>query len=389
MLKKIDVSFKTIAANSLAIYFGFTIWRVLFNNYAKEVFDINPFQIGVIQAVREVPGLLGFGTGLLALVLAESKISALSVLILGLGLLTVGNTVDLWMLGFGTFVMSVGFHYFLAANKSQLLSSITTFESGRMQGKLMSLESTASVFATLVVLVSSLILDYHLIFSIFGSLLVLLGVYFAIVIKPNRVKEEKRKARLKSRYWLFYILNFLRGSRRHVFTTFAIFLLVANHRMSITGIYLLLLVNSIIIIFTAPLIGYLTETVGERNVLFTSSFLLVFIFLGYAYVQSLPILVGCFILDHILFGSMIALDSYLRKISAPEDLTANLSFSVTANHLSAVVIPLAGGAIWDLFGYQITFLFGSAIVFIDMLFASLVDPSKFAGTTAVKSPLIS
>ena len=248
MFNRIDVSFKTIAANSFAIYFGFTIWRVLFNNYAKEVFDISPLQIGIIQAVREVPGLLGFGTGLLSLVMTESKIAAVCIVILGLGLLAIGSAEDLWMLGFGTFIMSIGFHYFLSANKSQLLSYIKTIESGRVQGKLISLESSASVAATLVVLGITLIFSYRLTFYLFGFVLFLFGIYFTKTIKPNRVISERRLVRLKSKYWLYYTLNLLRGSRRHIFTTFAIFLLVSNHHMTITSISILLLINSLIII---------------------------------------------------------------------------------------------------------------------------------------------
>jgi hypothetical protein len=34
-----------------------------------------------------------------------------------------------------------------------------------------------------------------------------------------------------------------------------------------------------------------------------------------------------------------------------------------------VVLPILGGVIWELLGFRATFLFGAAIVFIDMLFS--------------------
>ncbi|MBD3235050.1 MAG: MFS transporter [candidate division Zixibacteria bacterium] len=384
MLRKINVSFKTIAANSFAIFFGFTVWRVLFNNYAKEVFNIDPTQVGIIQSVREIPGLLGFGSGLLALILSESKIAAVNIVILGVGLLIVGWADSLWMMGVGTFISSVGFHYFVTANRSQLLNFVKTRETGRAQGKLMSIESISAVSATLVVLILTLFLDYRWTFTILGCAVLLFGLYFALVIKSNRLEGETRKAKIRKKYWLYYSLDFLRGCRRHIFTTFAIFLLVANFDMSITSISTLILINGILIIFTSRLIGYLTETIGERNVLVGTSFILTFIFLGYAYVNYLPLLIGCFILDHILFGSSIALNSYLRKISSPEDLTGNLSFGLTANHISAVIIPIVGGAMWDLFGYQTTFLFGAVIVFFDMILATRVKSDAFDTIPAEK-----
>jgi predicted MFS family arabinose efflux permease len=42
---------------------------------------------------------------------------------------------------------------------------------------------------------------------------------------------------------------------------------------------------------------------------------------------------------------------------------------MTANHITAIFIPVAGGMAWSMFGYQTTFITGAIIVFIDMLFA--------------------
>jgi predicted MFS family arabinose efflux permease len=112
-------------------------------------------------------------------------------------------------------------------------------------------------------------------------------------------------------------------------------------------------------------------------VLVGCSFLLVFVFCGYAYITYLPVLIGFYLIDNILFGSSIALQSYLQQISDPEDLTGNLSFGMTANHITAVIVPVLGGLAWSLFGFKVTFIAGAAIVFIDLLFA-LKIPAKEA-----------
>jgi len=121
--------------------------------------------------------------------------------------------------------------------------------------------------------------------------------------------------------------------------------------------------------------GNLVEKWGERIVLAGSSFLLIFIFSGYAYISWLPLLTVFFVVDNMLFGSSIALHSYVRKIADKSDLTSCISFSVTANHISAVILPVLGGVIWELLGFKSTFLFGAAIVFIDMLFSLRVKTS--------------
>jgi predicted MFS family arabinose efflux permease len=369
LFQKREVNLLAIALNTFTLYFGFTVWRVIFNNFAKEVLDITPAQIGIIQSVREIPGLLGFTVGALAIYLAEVKIATLSIVVLGLGLIMVGYSNSVLMLGAGTLVMSIGFHAFLSSNDALLLHFIKTKESGKAQGKIKSTESTAGVMATLGVFATTLFLGYTEVLTVFGALVVIAGGYFTFTLKDNRAKEEERKVRLKRKYSLYYLLSFLRGCRRHIFTTFAIFLLVANHQISITTAAMLFFVSNVVTIYTNSFMGGLVERWGERIVLAGSSFILIFIFSGYAYIGWLPLLAVLYVADNILFGSSIALQSYARKIAEKADLTSCISFSVTINHISAVILPVLGGVIWEVLGFKATFLFGAAIVFLDMLFS--------------------
>ncbi len=369
LFEKKQVNLLAIALNTFTLFFGFTVWRVIFNNFAKEVLDITPAQIGIIQSVREVPGLLGFTVGALAIYLAEVKIATLSIVVLGLGLILVGYSNSVLMLGAGTLVMSIGFHAFLSSNDALLLHFIKTKESGKAQGKIKSTESAAGVIATLGVFATTLFLGYTEVLTVFGALVVIAGVYFSFTLKDNRAKEEERKVTLKRKYSLYYLLSFLRGCRRHIFTTFAIFLLVANHQISITTAATLFFVSNVVTIYTNSFMGGLVERWGERVVLAGSSFILIFIFSGYAYIGWLPLLAVLYVVDNILFGSSIALQSYARKIADKADLTSCISFSVTINHISAVILPVLGGVIWEVLGFRATFLFGAAIVCLDMLFS--------------------
>jgi predicted MFS family arabinose efflux permease len=164
----------------------------------------------------------------------------------------------------------------------------------------------------------------------------------------------------------------LRGCRRHIFTTFALFLLVKNHGLDITMIAGLMLANNVITMFTNRIIGNMSDRLGERFVLVATSLILVVIFSGYAYITYLPLLLAFYLIDNMLFASSIALKSYLRNIAPAEDLTGCLSFGMTANHITAVIIPIAGGVAWSLFGYKTTFIAGAVIVFVDMLFATRI-----------------
>jgi len=44
-----------------------------------------------------------------------------------------------------------------------------------------------------------------------------------------------------------------------------------------------------------------------------------------------------------------------------------LSLAQTINHVAAVIVPLAGGIIWETLGSQATFLIGSAIAVISLV----------------------
>ena len=128
------VSFFTVTFSSITIWVGFYAWRILFNNYAVEVFDASAMDVSMIQAAREIPGLLAFGVGALALYITESRIVAISIIVLGLGLLFCGVAPSLLILGLATVMMSFGFHYFEPTNSSQLLLLAKSDQAGKIQG---------------------------------------------------------------------------------------------------------------------------------------------------------------------------------------------------------------------------------------------------------------
>ena len=69
---------------------GLQGWRTLFNNFAVEVAHLGGDQVGMIQAVREVPGFLALLAVWVMLVVAEHRLSALSIIVLGLGTAATG-----------------------------------------------------------------------------------------------------------------------------------------------------------------------------------------------------------------------------------------------------------------------------------------------------------
>ena len=97
---------------------GLQGWMALFTNYAKEVIGVNGIQIGIAQSVREIPGFLTFLVIYLLLVFKEYRLSAWSVLLMGIGVGATGYFATFQGLLLTTVIMSIGFHYFETTNKS-------------------------------------------------------------------------------------------------------------------------------------------------------------------------------------------------------------------------------------------------------------------------------
>ena len=142
--------FRTLAIATFFLYLGFNVWRAVFNNFAVEVIGVSATQIGVIQAIREVPGLLGFTLGFLALVFSEMRIMGISVLILGVGLVVSGMSDIVSVLILGTLLMSIGFHWFYPSSNSLVLMGMSKDEAPKALGRLRSVSAFAAVIGPLV-----------------------------------------------------------------------------------------------------------------------------------------------------------------------------------------------------------------------------------------------
>jgi predicted MFS family arabinose efflux permease len=365
--------FVYLIVSGFLLNFGHRVWQATFNNYAVEKIGAGPEAIGWLQSVREVPGLMAFLLAFLALALSELRIMALSLVVLGLGLVFTGQATTIPILLVATIVMSFGFHFFEPCSSGVVLMSIEREESPKVLGQLRSLGAIAAIAATGVVYLSVERLGYRAVFLIVGTVVAVGGAILFTRGRGEHGLPPRRRVKLRRRYWLFYTLAFLMGSRRHIFTTFAPFLLVLTHGVSVQTMSILFLVNALVNTYVYQKVGKLVPKLGERTILTIAFAALVPVFLGYAYVSVLPILFVLFVVDNMLFGFNLGLTTYLQKIAiTPEELTSNLSAQTTINHISAVIIPVVGGTIWALLGSQATFLIGVAIAAISLVLAQWI-----------------
>ncbi len=356
---------------------GFQVWQTLFNNFAVEEIGAGPAAIGLIQSVREVPGVLGFVLGFIALFMSEVRIMSLSIIMLGAGMLLSAQAHSVPFLMFTTLLMSFGFHFFMPSSNAVMLMVTKTEDTPRMLGNLGSLGSLAAVLGTAIVYLFAASLGYRNLFAGTGIAVIAGGVLLLPWGGGHHGLPVGRTVILRRKYWLFYALSFLLGSRRHIFTTFAIYLFVREYHVTIQTTALLFLVNSIVNVLTLRLTGQLVGKIGERMALVITFGSLALVFLGYAYVTILPVLFLLFVIDNVFFGFNIALTTYFQKIAVTqEEITSNLSVEQAINHIAAIIVPVVGGTVWAVYGSQMPFLFGVGIVLAGLVLALRirVDP---------------
>jgi len=346
---------------------GLQSWRTLFNNFAVEVVGLGGNHIGVIQSVREIPGFLALLVVFVLLVVKEYRLSALSIIILGIGVAMTGMLPTYTGVIFTTLIMSFGFHYYETTNQSLTLQYFEKDTSPWVFGKQRSYSAATNIVVGVFIFLMEPLLSYAEIYLVFGCLLVAMGVW-AMFQNPSSkdITPQRKKMIFKKKYWLFYFLTFMAGARRQIFIAFAIFLMVKRFDFSVKEIVILFIVNNVINYFLSPMIGKGIIRFGERSILSLEYASLIFIFAAYAIVQTKLLVALLYVLDHILFNFSIAIRTFFQKIADPRDIAPSMAVGFTINHIAAVILPVVGGILWTV-DYRIPFIGAAGLSLISLL----------------------
>lgn len=351
---------------------GLQVWRTLFDNFAVNVIGLEGHHIGVIQSIREIPGFLALLVVYVMLVLKEHRVSSLSILVLGVGVLAGGFFPSYPGLIFTTLVMSFGFHYFETTNQSLTLQYFDEKTSPIVFGKLRSYAAAANVVVGIIIFAIAPVLSYKMIFLISGVLIIGTSLWsFSVNPVDTSIVRQRKRMILKKRYWLFYFLTLMAGARRQIFIAFAVFLLVKKFSFSVQEIAILFLINNVVNYFLSPYIGKAIVRFGERRVLSLEYFSLIFIFIAYAFVESKMVIAFLYIADHIFFNFAISIRTFFQKIADPKDIAPSMAVGFTINHIAAVIFPVIGGLLW-MVNYKIPFYCGAVFSLISLVAVQLI-----------------
>ncbi len=366
--------------------FSFAIVNTILNNFLNDSFALSGFQRGMLELPRELPGFLVIFVSALFFFLCTRRLAALSHILAAAGIFLIGH----FSTGYGVmliwlFIMSLGQHIFLPLISGIGMEFAREGNIGKRLGQLNSAGNVATIIGGFIVFIGFRFLnfDFPISFTI-AAAGVLISAFLLYGMRPDDLHPEHSKFTLRREYGLYYWLCILFGTRKQIFLTFAPWVLVTVFNKSTAMVAILMTVGSVIGIFFNPLLGMAIDRFGERRILMSEAFLLIFVCIGYGFSRLLfsekiafLVAAACFIADYLLMSVGIARATYLKKIAVkPEDVSQTLSMGISIDHIFSITIALLSGLIWKAFGYQYVFLLGAVIAVVNYFSASRIKIKK-------------
>lgn len=338
---------------SAAMPVAFATWSALLNNFVIERAGFDGSDIGWLHTVREIPGFLSIGVIALLLIIREQVLGLLALCLLGVATAITAHYPSMGGILTITLLSSIGFHYFETVNQSLQMQWIAKDRAPQTLGWIMAAGSGATLVAYLAIVLTwkAFSLEYNSVYLAAGGFTAVVAVVCLLAWPQFEAPHPQHKHMvLRRRYWLYYALQLMAGARRQIFVVFAGFMMVEKFGFSVEQMTGLFMVNLVVNILCAPVLGRLVARFGEKLALNIEHAGLVLVFLAYGglYWFGWGVLVAAalYVIDNIFFSLAIALKTYFQKIADPADIAPTAAVAFTINHIAAVFLPAALGYLW-------------------------------------------
>ncbi len=370
------------AAASLLMGLYGGLYDPSFNNYLAQTHNASALARGALEFPRELPGFLVVFIVTALMFLADTRIAALSALLVGVALWGQGFlSPDLSMVVVWMIIWSTGAHLYMAITPSIGIRLARAGQEGRRLGQIGFLESLGALvgLATVYWGASRWHFSFPLIFGLAG-VFALMAAFCLFRIHPEPLLSPPRRAVLKKEYRLFYALNIVFGARKQIFLTFAPWVLIRVFGCGVETFAMLGFIGTVLSLAFRPLLGRAIDTFGERVIISTESILLVIMSILYGFSPSwfsreaaLIVIMACFIADQLLFAVRMARTTYLNRIvDSQEELTPTLSMGLSLDHAVSMLIPLGGGLLWTYYGYVPVFMVSGILALANLFLAGMI-----------------
>ncbi|MCL2411769.1 MAG: MFS transporter [Treponema sp.] len=383
---------------SVLVLFGIAIGlkHGVQNNYLSDILHVDPNQRGIIDAFRELPGLLLIFILALMYRFADSKIFKVGIGLMAAGMIGILLTTSAEMFMTTILVViflvlfSTGEHIIMPVRSTIAMELAKKDKTGASLGISASISQLGNIVGFLIVIGVFFILGrfgysriditgYRIVFGI-ATTLIVAAALTAAALKETTLKAPRQRLYFAKKYTKYYIMETFYGARKQIFLTFGPYVLVFKYNADPSVMSLLFAVCALFCMLCSPLIGRLIDKVGFKAVMIGDTLILIVVCLLYGFAHRIfPIhiafIIVCvnFILDQVISVASMANNVYVRRISSnKEEVTATLSTGISVNHVFSVLIALLGGFIWITFGIETLFTLSAILGLISSIFAATI-----------------
>jgi len=343
------------------------IYMSIYNNFVADDIGVDPEQLGIVESIREMPGFLSAFIAALTMQIPSPVMAGAALLIMAAGIAAFSQIYTVGGLVFWAVFWSVGFHCWAPLQPAMVLSLTEDAGKGKRLGQIWRVRDAAALTGMGLIAIIGRQEILRSMFLISGVSIALAAVTI-LMVSREATKIKISRLAIKRKYALYYTLSFFQGFRKQIFVIFAIFALIRVYGTSVRAVARLMTINRVANLLFAPLAGRIVDKIGERKALSICYTALTAIFIGYGLAHNRNALYVLYCLDNFVFMLNIGQTTYLNKIAPPEDVRPALSMSVTANHISSVIVPITGGLLWNRLGrYEIVFFAGAGIALLSLL----------------------
>ncbi|MCL2185444.1 MAG: MFS transporter [Treponema sp.] len=394
---------------SVLILFGvaFGLKRGIQDNYLAEIINIEPFERGIVEFFRELPGLLLIFILALMYRFADSKVFKVGIALMtgglvGLFIVSMTNSTtssEVFLIKilviFFMVIFSTGEHVIMPVRSTIAMELAKREKAGASLGITTSINQLGNIAGFLLVTVIFLfvkkagfsrtddILGYRIVFGIALGLMVAAALV-AAALKETTLKAPRQRFYFAKKFSKYYILEVFYGSRKQIFLTFAPYVLILQYGADPSLMSILFAVCAVFVMLCSPLIGKLIDKVGYKAVMVGDTIILIVVCLMYGFAHrmfapNIAFIIVCinFILDQIISIASMANNVYVQRISKNRaEITATLSTGISVNHIFSVLIALLGGWVWKVAGIETLFTISAFLALINSIYAVTIKKEE-------------
>jgi len=351
----------------------------VYSNYFKEAYHVTTTQRALIEAPRELPGLLCALVIASLSMLGDARISLIAQVfscagLVALGLFTPSYGVMLIFL----FINSMGMHLFMPLSDSMGMALAEPGQVGHRMGQYASLKMAFGFIAGLTVFFGfrfkafSFQTPINLLFLLGSGAFLIAAAAAAMLVKRRAsmfTGTRRTKLVFRKQYRYFYLLTMLHGVQKQIAFVFGAWVIVELLLKGADVMSLLLIASSFISIFFMRAIGRWIDRYGIKRMMYVDALTFIFVYVLYGFVvwgitaRVLPgagwpvlLIYALFVLDRLSMQIGVVKSVYLRSIAVnKEEITNVLSTGISLDHMVSILAAQLSGFIWMIWGPQWVF----------------------------------